>query len=338
MAISQNVLRRLRIHVPPWASLAHPIYRLEVQRRLQNRSLLALRLGCVPSVFAATSLGLIAVGVTVFMSQFTWAVTWQDYATSIPLMLGWAGGTMLLIQVGAGAIANILTIAQAAPLISGEVELQSWGLLRTTTLTLREIFFAKYAAALSQLRAPLFGLMVLRLASTVTGLLLFAYVILRDTFYYMYPEDWRLFWQQARWFPPLIAIAAALVFYLSQPVVQWLLSGAIGLLASAYAPTRGQAIAAGLVGRLALWVATILVNVGCIYLLSYAYSQWVGGYYLISSGLQAGPSPGPLEINWVTSLTIAGYMVAVLASQIGITLLVLGLAQRRTRLLGGAAR
>jgi hypothetical protein len=330
----------VRLRTPRWASLAHPVYRLEAQRRLENRSLLALRLGCVPSIFAATGLVLIAVAVTVFLSQFAWLGTWQQLSTTIPLLLGWVVGAMVLIQIGAGAIANILTIAQAAPMISGEVELQSWGLLRTTTLTLREIFFAKYAAALNQLRAPLFGLMMLRLASVLTALLLFAYVILRDTFYYWYPEQWLRFWQEAQWFPPLVAVFMVVLVYTNQPILQWFLNGAIGLTASAYAPTRGQAIAAGLVGRLALWVITILTNVACIYLLTYSYSQWTGGYYLSSftTSYPPVPTPTPLEVNWVTCLTIAGYMAAVLASQIGVTLLLLGVAQRRARLLGGAAR
>lgn len=317
-----------------WAHAEHPVYGLETRRRVQNRTLGLLQLGCVPAIFGTTAVALAGIVGATVLQQLSWASTWYDLESIVPLALGWAIATMMVIQLGAGAMANILVVAQMAPMISGEVELQSWGLLRTTTLSLREIFFAKYAAALTQLRAPLLGLVILRAASTFTIMLFLAYLLLRQTFYYMSQSDWQRFWVRWEWLPPLLAFVVYLMFYVSQPVLQLLLNGAIGMVASAYARTRGQAIAAGLVGRLAAWVTVIITNAAIMFFLGFLITQWTSPSYASLDAYSIMATPSEFEQTWSIWLTITGYGLALLLTQVGLVIMLLGLAMRRARTLG----
>ncbi len=321
----------IRIRVPHWSSPRHPIYSLETRRRIQNRVIGLLQLGCMPAIFAATMLALAGIVGTMLVTQMMYSSSWYDYQYVIPVILGWAAGTMALIQLGAGAMANILVIAQAAPIISGEVELQSWGLLRTTTLSLREIFFAKYAAILTQFRTPLFALMLLRVISTLTIILLVGYSIIQDMFYYQTWAEWLRQVARFRWLPVFVAAVPWLVFYAGQPVIQLLLNTALGMAASAYARTRGQAVAAGLVLRLGVWVTTGLLNGSAIFVLNYLSSQWRYPSYV---GMGLPYLPEWLDL-WSTWLTVAFYGASVLAAQMGMILVALGLSLRRARTLVG---
>src|SRR5688572_6645222 len=182
MAI-KNAARLLPL--PEWMTRKHPVYDLEVRRRADNRSMAVMRLGCIPAILAAATFSLSVILSTSLVSQLQWSYGWYAFSNITMSMLGWAVATLATIQIAAGALVNVLTVAQTAPIISGEIELQSWRLLRTTTLNLREIIFAKYAAALRQIRGPLFGLLILRGASIITIFVLTATMLLRTTFYYM---------------------------------------------------------------------------------------------------------------------------------------------------------
>jgi hypothetical protein len=228
----------------------------------------------------------------------------------------------------------VLTIAQAAPAISGEIELQSWRLLRTTTLTLREIILAKYAAALRHVRGPLLGLLALRVASALTILMFTAYTLLRQTFYYLDPSGWRQLFREFLWFPPLIAYAIWFIWYISQPLIQLLLNGAIGLTASAYTTSRAQAIAAGLVGRLGLWISAVLFCVAVGTGLIFLHTAWMDAPYSSFEVYNELPPPTPLQETWVTSIMIGGAGAAILAIQIALIFILLGVTLRRARHLG----
>jgi hypothetical protein len=239
---------------------------------------------------------------------------------------------MLALQVVAGAVSNLLMIAQSSPLISGEVELKSWELLRATALPLRDIILAKSAAAIRQLRVPLIGLLVLRGISTITALMLAVYTLYRDTFYYFDIEQWRTFIQNAPRYavPLLLPVALFLLYYTMQPVIQTVLNGALGLLASAYSPSRGRAIAAGLIGRLVLWIASILLNVALLYGGGYLIGRWLTSTYSIPGRALSSDE----VVVWVLGMTIALYIASVLASQVGLIMFAFGLTQRRARRVG----
>ncbi len=320
---------------PVWATVRHPVYHLETQRRVGNHALRLLQISYVPAVLGITGLALTLIlavaGVPGFMQVMS---SWRAAMELATVLLALTLAVILLIQIAAGALTGILTIAQVSPLISGEIELQSWRLLRTTTLSLREILYSKLAAALSQVRGPLIGLLVLRVISTGTIVILLTSVLLREVFYYWDSGDWRDFWLEIRWLPPLIGGALALLVYLGQPLLQMLLNGAIGMLASVYARSRGQAIAAGLVGRLGLWVLSILLSGLSIYLLGFFIDQWSNPSYAAIEAFHRMPTPSDLEQIWALSLTVGGFALAVAASQLALALIMLGLMQRRAREIG----
>lgn len=323
-----------RVLLPDWTRHDHPVYDLEVRRRVENRALSALRLGCVPSILAASALALSVILATAVMGQITWLYSWYNVSELTSVMLGWAVATLVIIGVAAGAMVNILVIAQTAPTISGEIELQSWRLLRTTTLTLKEIIFAKYAAALRQLRGPLFGLMIVRGAAAITILLFTANSVLRGAFYNMGASDWADFWGEVQWLPVLITYSAAFIWFVLQPFVQLLLNGAIGMVASVYSNTRAQSFAAALVGRLALWVAVGTLHLAIGLGLLFLHSQWASAPYSQFDAYNAMPDPSSLAELWVTCLLIAGYVLSFFAVQVAAILLLLGAMLRRARHLG----
>lgn len=311
-----------------WASLQHPIYWLESRRRARYRGLAILRWINTPIIFAVAGLA-IAITTGVVWASEGWG--WIEYAA--PQALGISIVAMVIIQLVAGATVNILMIAEAAPLISGEVELQSWRLLRTTTLPLNQIIYAKLAAALASFRGTLIGLMFIRAASLLSGWLLFAFFLLREVLYYSSPNLWQedVF---SIFIPIFLAGILFSIYYLSQPAMQFLVNGAIGLFASAHTRARGPAIAVGMASRLLLWVGSILVNVGVFYGIGFLFSEWGSPRYSMFDVYQILPQPTEQQVAWTVCLMIGTYALAILVGQIGLSLVALGLTQRRARRLG----
>src|SRR5574341_1175909 len=219
MTQSTRSAPRKRLSVPRWATNTHPIFEIEIQRQRRNGGLTTV-LGCfAPILFGVTGLAVMLIFVLVMPTDFFWSAE-----SAIMTILLVTALVLLIIQLIGGAFANIMVIAQASPIISGEVELQSWRLLRTTTLTAHEIIFGKLAAILASLRPLLSGLIVIRVISTITGLIIYAYILHESTFAYFDGADYLTFAREGRWLPVLLATLAVLVFYTSQPVVQFVLS------------------------------------------------------------------------------------------------------------------
>lgn len=311
---------------PRWACPNHPVYRLERRRRSSSRALRALQYGCLPAILAVAGLAATVILVAFAPRQVTW-----DVENGIMSILGAFLLILVVIQVLAGAAGNILVVAQTSPLISGEIELQSWGLLRSTTLSLREIVLAKYAATLAHLRSSLAGLMALRLASTVTGLLFVAYLLFRDTYYYD-RQAWLHVVENHLWIAPVLAGLVLVLWYLSQPVVQFLLNGVLGVFASSLARSRGRAVATALGVRLAAWVGSIVLNGGMIYGLGWLIIEnWADPQSAPIRAFHSLPRPSDEQIAFVISLTAAAYVLTVLAFQSGLIVMGLTLAQRLAR-------
>lgn len=315
---------------PGWARPEHPVYRLESEHRAVSPVLEGIQNGCLPLILATAGLtaGSIA---ALFLAN----LSFQDLIFIVPNTLTGVLVVFVLLQLFSGAAAAILVLAQTAPLISGEVELQSWGLLRTTTLSLREILMAKYAAALAHLRSPLIGLIILRAASTITGLLYAVYEFSRNTFYY--DNSTALNWMRnGGWIMPVIAGVLVVVWYAAQPVMQFLLNGALGLLVSAYTRTRGRAIAFALAGRLAWWIGSALLNALLIYVLQYLLVQnWANPSTAPIEMLRDRPAPSPDQVAWVLGGVVAAYALVMLVTQLGAIAGMLRLATRRAGRIGG---
>lgn len=324
--LKPNLAARLR---PEWARVENPVYRLESGRRAASPVLRVLQQGCLPIVLAAAGLAAVGVAVLSLPRQLMW-----NFGGAAGSGLSMLMFVLVLIQLIAGAAANILTVAQTAPLISGELELQSWGLLRTTALSLREIVFAKYAAALTHLRGALLGLLTLRAASTVTAVLIGGYSIYQS--WYFSPSQRVEMWTTGgMWVMPAIAALLGVLWYASQPVMQFLLNGALGLLVSTRFRSRGGSIAMALVARLALWVASALLNIGLIYgLVWLLVENWSDPFNAPLEVFRSMAPPTPQRVAFVLGTTAAVYIVLLIAAQVGLTIGSLLLAERRARQIG----
>ncbi len=326
-----DIVRHRKL-IPRWAGEAHPVYRLESQRWARRSGLERLHRGCLLSVLSVSGLTLIVIFVLVLANNLSsrFGYYWDEMAMGF---LGQAWLAISAIQLGVGAIVASLVVAQTAPLISGEVELQSWGLLRTTTLSLREIVRAKLAAALHRMRVLLISMGVLRIISLGTGLLFVAYALLREAFYYMSESDWQEFIATA--WPLLVPVFLFLVYYAGQPVIQFFFNGALGMLASVYTRSRSQAIAAALVARLALWIGSLLFNAAAGFFVVYILIvNWSEPDYAPMAFFHGWPQPTPLQVSVVIGGALTIWLLAVLVWQIGFPLLALKLAERRARSLG----
>lgn len=321
--MSDSIFRRL---LPSWARTENPVYRLETHHRRKNRAANNLRWGCLPLILLTTNATILLILTLVGLSQGYYDPTDTVLSTLALVILG-----LQAVQLTAGAGVNILTIVQAAPTISGEVELQSWRLLRTTILPLREIVLAKLAGALNELRLPLAGLLTLRFISTITGLIFGSYLI-RSSLYYSSRRDILRFWMDGEWIPITIAILVFLLYYTLQPAIQFGVNGVLGMLASAYARSRSRAVASALIGRLALWIASIVGNVGAMYGLGYLLiANWSQPAYAPIEAFRNRSAPSDLAIVWVFSMTIAVYILIVLLGQIGFITIGHKLTLRRSR-------
>jgi hypothetical protein len=314
-----------RLKLPEWATPVNPVYRLETTRWNRSRGLLLLQRGCLPAILAAGGALALAMVMLIFLPQVYWSVEGAFAALLAVLMF-----LLAVMQAMSGAVVNILMVARAAPMISEEVELQSWGLLRTTTLTLREIVMAKFAAALRQLRSALIGLMGLRVTSTITGLLGIGFIL--RSIVYNDLQGFREAMDHGLWLLPVAALGVFVVWYLAQPFVQFLLNASLGMLASASMHSRARAVAVGLGARLAGWVLSITLNAAALYGLGFIIiANWTSPYSAPIEYFQNRPEPKPETVIAVVCAVGIAYVLGVLATQLGLTALCLGLAQRRAR-------
>jgi hypothetical protein len=317
---------------PRWARSEHPVFRLETQRRTMNGSILLLSRGCLPVVLGVLGLVFFVVLVWGLGDMFRWGFGLRDLDEALMPILGRVMGALVLAQFAIGAMTNVLVIAMAAPTISGEVELQSWRLLRTTTLPLREVILAKFAAVIRNLRMPLLSLVILRLIALGTLLLLFGYYLLRSVFFYMGPLEWQRFLAEGLWFPPLIPIGLFLIYFAAQPWLQFIFNGALGMAASAFARSRANAVVIGLTARLVLWVLSVMIGIAVLFFIGFVLvANWADPYYAPMAFFHDRPQPTPLQVSWVISLAFAAWLFAILVWQVGFSLGALAITRWRSR-------
>jgi hypothetical protein len=156
----------------------------------------------------------------------------------------------------------------------------------------------------------------------------------RDTTYYWDLSQWKMFFDGYWWAAYAGGVAIVSLCYITQPIVQLFLNGALGMLASAFMRSRSGAVAAGLIARLVGWIGMGMLNVLAINLLGTIYSSWSNPQYAVLDVFRGGAVPSATVQAWATSLGIAGYILAVVMIQLGVTLIALGMVQRRARQLG----
>ncbi len=114
-----------------------------------------------------------------------------------------------------------------------------------------------------------------------------------------------------------------------------MLNTALGMLASVFSRTRGQAVGIALAARLVGWIASILYNGALIYGLAYIiFGNWLQPRYASLEAFYNQPTPTTQQAVWAIFLAVIGYLVAAMAWQAGFILTALGLVQRRARTVG----
>ncbi len=318
-------MTRINLPLPEWSQPSNPVYWVESTRSVINPRLRQLQLGCLPLLLGVTGFLILTITVITVSSY------WYSLEMLFTSIIGFSLLAMLVLQLTAGVALNIATIAFAAPSISGEREQQSWTILRSTALSIREIILGKWAATLMLLRMPLLGLVILRVISLITALLFLAYALLSETTSYWTETDWALIFGQQIWIPATIAGLTVALYYVVQPVLQFFISDALGLVASALTPASAHSIAMGMALRFGTWIIAITLNGAVIVGFIMLVSSWAEPRYASIEFLRGIPEPSDGLVWWVVTGSIALYALTILLSQLGLLSFSLGYAVQRAK-------
>jgi hypothetical protein len=317
-----------------WAFLIgkreHPLVRHEERGWAYVGVWRKLRKGCLPLV------ALVLGGTSCGCGLLTLAnVSMPDELILVP-------GAALIGLLIAGELirwlTGLLATVLAATTISAEIEADTYGLLRLTPLTAREIVLAKLGATFRQFRVPLAATTLAR-AVFVVGIALWGGVLLLTESAGTGPSPGvpgtpapLPVGEIAGLIVPGLAVLAAaliwLVYYLAGPALGVLMYTALGMLASSWSRSRsgGVVLAFGL--RVALWMASYLGG----QLVSVALSLLTVPIFALSTNparlerLLSGP-PGPAML--MLSALAVGWVAFLIALRIGIVLLVVAVTIRR---------
>ncbi|NDJ52116.1 MAG: hypothetical protein GYB68_03405 [Chloroflexi bacterium] len=309
-----------------WDERDNPVFRYE-SSRVQSSAIVRLS-----SLFLFVMFGLL---VTVFtMAVVLWALStglslsrfglFNNLANSIMQGLAILTFILVLLQIVLGAGTNMILLSQTAPLISGEIELQSWSLLRTTMLPLRSIIRGKLLATMHHMRMPLLGLLILRgiIAGNIALIIVWTYW--RDAIYYESPLTISGLLRSDPVVLALFVIVVGFITFLTQPLLQFYVNGTLGLFASTLGRSRAQALVVALGIRLALWITVILANVALYVSVQSAYNEL----------RFSGPGWSSFFEAVLTLLIVLGFILINYLFQIGLAFIMLGAVQLRARSLG----
>ncbi len=314
----------------------HPIYRREMAGWSYLGFWRRLRKGCLPLVAA------IVVLMTCFCGGLTllsvndleeWPLVAAAILVGIYLAQGIVHGLM-----------GLLAIALASTTISAEVEAQTFHLLRTTPMPVKQIVLAKFGAAFRQVRLPVAAIILLRVLLIVGAVVAIAAALIlipdaRPTSPAPLPPGAGPIIQAlpgstiaallAGVVAVVVLVALWLAYFLFRPVLNAMLFVSIGLFGSTLGKTRSGGLIAAFGMRFGLWVV------------SYVLSQVVstGGSLLLSPLLAFGGAPllwledlanrqPALVILAGTAVVVIWFLVAI-ALQLGITLLAVKASARR---------
>ncbi len=341
------LMRRLLIDLwhLVWTPGGDPIYRREMAGWSYPGPWRSIQRGCLPliAVLLGGSVCLCSgsCGVTVLPSA-------QPPAQWLLLPLALGAG-LLVGESLLGAITGLITTALAATTVSAEMEAQTYGLLRLTAVSPRQIVLAKLAAVFHQVRTPVLVMMTLRLLLLLLGLVTAAgltLVALQDSGGAASSQTPPAALPVA--VPPLpgltgaltalyvalgvlalMLIALWLAYYLLRPALDILLFGSLGIFASSLARTRANGLltAAGLrilLGAIAYVAGQVLS--ASFSLISLPVSLLPGFPTWLAS---SNAAPGLLGIGAV--LIAIAILLAVVSAQIGASLFLVGAAIGRAQ-------
>jgi hypothetical protein len=314
----------------------HPIYRREMAGWSYLGFWRRLRKGCLPLVAA----------IVVLMTCFCGGLTLLsvDDLEEWPLVAAAILVGIYLAQGIVHGLMGLLAIALASTTISAEVEAQTFHLLRTTPMPVKQIVLAKFGAAFRQVRLPVAAIILLRVLLIVGAVVAIAAALIlipdaRPTSPAPLPPGAGPIIQAlpgstiaallAGVVAVVVLVALWLAYFLFRPVLNAMLFVSIGLFGSTLGKTRSGGLIAAFGMRFGLWVV------------SYVLSQVVstGGSLLLSPLLAFGGAPllwledlanrqPALVILAGTAVVVIWFLVAI-ALQLGITLLAVKASARR---------
>jgi len=262
----------------------HPVYRREMAGWSYVRMWRGLRQGCLPLILIMVVVTSACCGLMTLVTVTQESVE-PDWIYRLLLTIGagvfgafWIGEVVLQI---AGLIATVLTSTS----VSAEMEADTFGLVRLTLVSPREIVLAKFGAAVRELRLPVIAVLVTRtlflvaipLLLIVAGIYGISTVagapggssspsspggavssaLLPASMLALVP----LLTTSALGLASLvIAGALGLFYYFIQPALDMMLFSAVGVAGSTLARTRASGLFAGFGLRVGLWAGACMIN------------------------------------------------------------------------------
>jgi hypothetical protein len=261
---------RLQRFLPHWAQSAHPIYRREMDKWERSRGVRPLRMGCAP----------LAVLIFVALGCMCGLIVDPTLEPVDRLVVGsWIVLGALFMGQGLVSLATGLTAtALSATLISGELESETFSLLRVTGVPTNEIILAKYAASLRQLVIPvaaIIGARFLLLLGTLAAIDIStrAQGIERGLLGIVSDIPLELV--------SPFSVAAVLVpglawlgYFVFKPALSMMMFSSVGLFASSTARTRANGLITAILMRVALFVLRFISD----------QTLGIGGQFVIGAG------------------------------------------------------
>lgn len=237
----------------------NPIYQHEVKGWSYMRLWAGLRRGCLPLLGILLLVGLMCGG-SVALLLLNNAPDWNGI---VAILIGALIGLMAageMVRWGTGLLATLLS----STTISAEVEAQTFGLLRLTDLSAREIVLAKFGATFRQFWLPLLTVAGVRILSVLGLGLTLGLVALNDpsvaTAASGAVESTVPALQSAAvvgvTIVVIIAVMVWLLYYFTVPILRTFTFATLGIFASSLAKTRSGGLTLALAIRVGLWVLT----------------------------------------------------------------------------------
>lgn len=243
---------------PHWARESHPVYRREMERWGRTRGVIrSLRRGCAPLAF----LFFAGVGCLCGLTVLDDTLEPQQRVLVWGLIVLWA---LLVGQTFVSFATGLIATALPATVISGEIESETYSLLRVTGVPTNEIVLAKYAAALRQLIVPLAVIIGARLLLVIGGLSAADYALrLEGSTGGLFDLLGEIPLDIVGPFSILTILASGLgwlAYFFLKPVLNVMLYASVGLFGSSMARTRVNGVITAIGLRVLLWVLRVIAE------------------------------------------------------------------------------
>ena len=271
---------------PHWARFGHPVFVRELNWLQGDQRRAWRRLG----VLSLSVLMVVMTGISV--------MAWRDGDSLLPHVDRDSSWPLWLMLVVPHLLLRLVTTASTTSAVNREVQSGNWTMLRTTSMDLREIIGAKWAAGLWSVRLLLGWLLVVRVVLLV--LLLGDMMDFRGRSLFFMVESSQ---PAIPWVIGLITVSAGLTCSLMQPGIAAGLDAAIGMVFSVWIRSRGPAMISAVLIRMSVWAAVVVCSWQTVSCLGQVPVSAPGKWCLVLLFLIEGDwGLGLLTMNWLMPL------------------------------------